>query len=599
MDFEIGQIYYSGYPTAKVHNFGLNSKKQLRLQIVKDLLWGDWTTVIDYDFLNDPERQQAELGERALTTAERDFVKSQTEEMVGVDVRGQKGYMHPEDLGDEQLMEVVFVDVGQGDGTFLVTPDNRIYIIDSGKGDNMRRYADWRFKGFEGDEILLDGLIITHPDNDHYRGFYKFIENDKEFQKTISARQVWINGLMEQFSVDAASDKQSNSESVRLGRRSARGGDGQHFLIDLMDTDEKISSFLADQDRWIKRSTNRPKEFPGLMHEFQNATVQREGQEERRFHSIDMLSTAHGSIVQGQAYVPGYSPDDATELDIEVLAPVVETLATGGQSTTHALRTFSEKPLKATRSMDLSHTKNGHSIVLRLAYKDVRLLLGGDLNSAAETFLLSHYTEEELYDPVQFNHDAIVSKAQEFFGADVAKCCHHGSADFTDIFLQGVNAVATVVSSGDEESHAHPRSDTLGAIGNFGRGDRSLIFSTELARSAPEFIAKEDSPWAQALDAAQKLRTETDPEKIAQLESVIEEREKITRKRVVTVYGSINLRTDGHKLVMAYMLEKPSDGRRWDVYTMESLHGSQLFYVNVKEAEKREKIRREQANADQ
>ena len=50
-----------------------------------------------------------------------------------------------------------------------------------------------------------------------------------------------------------------------------------------------------------------------------------------------------------------------------------------------------------------------------------------------------------------------------------------------------INASATVVSSGDYESHSHPRPDALGAFGKHGRGERPLIFSTELARSTREF----------------------------------------------------------------------------------------------------------------
>src|SRR5215207_5961693 len=78
------------------------------------------------------------------------------------------------------------------------------------------------------------------------------------------------------------------------------------------------------------------------------------------------------------------------------------------------------------------------------------------------------------------------SVVRETFEADVAKACHHGSADFTDLFLRAVNPTAAIVSSGDNESYAHPRPDALGAFGKCGRGSRPLIFSTELARSVTQ-----------------------------------------------------------------------------------------------------------------
>ena len=40
----------------------------------------------------------------------------------------------------EKMLEIIFVDVGQGDGALLVTPDDKKYVIDAGVGDNMYRY---------------------------------------------------------------------------------------------------------------------------------------------------------------------------------------------------------------------------------------------------------------------------------------------------------------------------------------------------------------------------------------------------------------------------------------------------------------------------
>lgn len=48
----------------------------------------------------------------------------------------------------ERLLELIFVDIGQGDGCLLITPDDRIVVIDAGAGDNMLRFLRWRFRGF-------------------------------------------------------------------------------------------------------------------------------------------------------------------------------------------------------------------------------------------------------------------------------------------------------------------------------------------------------------------------------------------------------------------------------------------------------------------
>ena len=69
------------------------------------------------------------------------------------------------------------------------------------------------------------------------------------------------------------------------------------------------------------------------------------------------------------------------------------------------------------------------------------------------------------------------------FEVDLAKSCHHGSSDFEIDFMKKINPFATVISSGDNEGHAHPRADAIGCAGKYSRGERPLVFSTELARS--------------------------------------------------------------------------------------------------------------------
>jgi len=563
-----GDIVWAGYPTAHVYNYVRDRRsKKLKLSRVKHLLWGDWVKVTDYSYAKDPT---ADL----KSSAEKTQTGTTPANMVPVRARGVSGYMFVEDLQPEQLLEIVFVDVGQGDGALLVTPDDRKYVIDAGVGDNMYRYLKWRFAGFKSDNDF-DGFIITHPDQDHYFGFSDLV-NDPN----VHAQTIWHNGIVEQFGV-TASGKQSTAKSSLLGK--TKIVDGQRFLTGLIEKDRDLRELLKDKKRWIKQTTGNPKRFPGLLHD---AVTAKNGTK-RRFPTIQMLSTQHGEIHSEGSFLPGHGPDNANGCTVQILGPVVEDVA--GDP---ALRTFSKKPKESTTELDTGKTKNGHSVLLKLNYKNVSVLFGGDLNSSAEMFLLHHYTGLPVYDRTEVRTDEVVEAAKPTFRVDIAKSCHHGSADFTDHFLETVNSVATVISSGDNESHAHPRSDTLGALGHHGRGARSLIFSTELSRSTDEYANREDSPWFQAMQLKAKAEAEADPDKKAALLREADKKSEIGRKRNVTVYGAINIRSDGEKVVIAYMLEKPSNSRRWDVYTLESTAGGALHYKNVKDAEKNEKKRR-------
>lgn len=171
--------------------------------------------------------------------------------------------------------------------------------------------------------------------------------------------------------------------------------------------------------------------------------------------------------------------------------------------------------------------------------------------------------------------------ASRTFGADITKCCHHGSADFTDAFIRAVNPYAIVISSGDEESHAHPRLDTLGAIGLYGRGWRPLIFSTELARSTRE---QEPKSLVEEIGRIRgKLETITNPSKQKELEERKKELVDRLLTRNVTVYGSINLRSDGEKTIVAYKLEQErkigNSLTKWDIYSLEKAGTGPICYV--------------------
>ena len=136
--------------------------------------------------------------------------------------------------------------------------------------------------------------------------------------------------------------------------------------------------------------------------------------------------------------------------------------------------------------MNNGKTKNGHSVLLRLRYRDFSVLFGGDLNLPAEHFLMRHYGNNGAAPTTVAESTAMIESARARFGVDLMKSCHHGSSDVTDEFLAATSLAAYVVSSGDEESHDHPRPDLLGLLGKKGRSDRPLILCTEILRSTRE-----------------------------------------------------------------------------------------------------------------
>ncbi len=237
--------------------------------------------------------------------------------------------------------------------------------------------------------------------------------------------------------------------------------------------------------------------------------------------------------------------------------------------------------MASARFGDDGKSKNGHSVVIRLHYNNVTILLGGDLNIPAENHLLHHHTRLDPEKVTGRRRTRMLAKARKVFESGVAKACHHGSADFTEDFLKAVNPIATVVSSGDEESHSHPRPDALGSFGRYGRGVRPLIFSTELARSSKEAIKSPYRLRAQIRELRQEARQGANQSVRKNALKKLDEITDAMINRSVAVYGMITLRTDGNRVVVAQKLEQPrSNKSKWDIYRLEPDRRGRLSYVS-------------------
>jgi beta-lactamase superfamily II metal-dependent hydrolase len=479
---------FAGYPAPFVFDAPGGTKTQ-------QLIWGDFVTLLAED----------------------------DGEWTKVRSRRTTGWMKKSTLQQERLLEVNFVDIGQGDGTFIVTPDDRFMLIDAGESDNMFRFLSWRFNlRHHPDRIItIPTTVMTHPDQDHYKGLTNLFKS-AQFQ----FGTVYHSGLVER------------AGSPLLGTQTEH--QGRRYCTDVILTDAAMRALLGDPEKVGSR------QYPKML-----KTVVDAG----RVTELRGLSAT-------DRHLPGFEANQG--LEIEVIAPVHEQI-----NGAPALRRFG----------DDGPTKNGHSVVLRLVYRNVSVLLGGDLNIPAEDYLLGHYTGMDPDD--ESAAEALVAAGRSTFQADIAKACHHGSADFREVFLRCVNAIATIVSSGDNEPHAHPRPDALGAIGKNGRGRRPLIFSTELARSTKENIKSPHllrEEIAELIEQLQEAATESAREAAqAKIDAALGQLE-----RSVAVYGLINLRTDGTRAILAQKLERPrpTTKEEWDVHRLEPDSNGILQYVS-------------------
>ena len=466
-----------------------------RIKKARQVLWGDFLQI---------KRELAD-GWLEIDWAPKSPTKRQTLYIPQVDTVAQRP------------LEIIFVDVGQGDGAVVISPERgpreRIMVIDAGEGQNMRAFLSARFQTYRG--FSFSAAVLTHPDSDHYFGFLSLFADHR-----IGFETVYHNGLVE---------RPVSGTWAKIGTPQPDRATGVAYVHDLAVDRQSVEAVFGG----ISPDTRF--EFPRVM---------KAALDNPKVKDIRMLSTAHGQIEDGMAWMPGFGPSDERGYTVRVLGPVVEESAHG----TPRLR----------RLGSFGETKNGHSVLLKLNYGDFNVLFGGDLNEPAEEFLLQHYTGRDAFPKKGTpDYDQMIEDAKSAFGAEIMKSCHHGSEKVTDAFLAAVNPAAFVISSGDAEGHVHPRPDLLGRLGAFGRGGAPVILSTELQRSSR---AMEDKKVVDKLLAdIDKLAADATQAKLDKIKADVRQ---LARSNV-EVYGAVYLKTDGKRLITAFKIESGSELKKW------------------------------------
>ena len=392
------------------------------------------------------------------------------------------------------VLKVNFVDVQQGDGTVIESPDGKIILVDGGDNQMFARYLASRFRGTTmARPKVIDCILVTHGDADHFSGLLEIYksETNKEKRKNlfIQPLRVYHNGIVKR---PGKKNGKKVPDAKLLGATRKIKKDlvitGMEDNLLRVDDSEMNQNFL----KWKR-----------VLNEYN-----------KRKH------IAFRRLEFGDNKAFDFFNDTSHDLRIEVLGPVMFE-----EGNVRGLK-FLKNPPKGPRigheslglgeegfkGLSASHTINGHSIVFRLVYGGFSYLFTGDLNDEASRYLTRAH-----------NAGTLNLKAEVF------KVPHHGSADFSGAFFQAVSPVISVVSSGDENArkeYIHPRATLMGALGQYSRVPEPLVFVTELVA----FFKTEG--WS-------RLANEKDAKKRGQFFGFSR-----------TAYGIVKTRTDGNRFLV-------------------------------------------------
>jgi beta-lactamase superfamily II metal-dependent hydrolase len=399
-------LRYLDSDVVNVYELDANGKKQR----LATLFWGDSVRVVkktgDQYELDFTTRRWNE------TTAAYEWVKHAAFISAKVKFR------------DAALLKIRFVDVGQGDAAMIETPKGELIIVDGGEEMHLRNYvsASWAHV-FRTKQVRVAAIVVSHGDADHFAGLPNLVALKRpNGDPAIVVDRVFHNGIV----------KGPTSAGTQILGKTTKTADGT-FITQLEDNllDVPDSRMNVPFTKW-KTALQELKKRNGSM-------------KVRRLE---------------------YGDDDKFDfladegIAIQVLGPIATTVS--GKPALQFLHTPGSSSLSA------SHTINGHSVVLRLTYGNLRVLFGADLNEESEQTLLARTRDDNAS-----------------LAAEVLKVPHHGSADFSPRILEAIRPVVSVISSGDENTakeYIHPRAGLVGALGKFSRGtvERPLIYVTEM-----------------------------------------------------------------------------------------------------------------------
>lgn len=94
-----------------------------------------------------------------------------------------KTSMHP--------MEMYFLDVGQGDAAFVVTPNGKKILVDGGLNQRALGFLIWKYRLDNPDsQVTIDLMIVSHADDDHIEGLIPVLQHDQ-----IKVKKILHNGI--------------------------------------------------------------------------------------------------------------------------------------------------------------------------------------------------------------------------------------------------------------------------------------------------------------------------------------------------------------------------------------------------------------------
>lgn len=429
--------------------------------------WGDTVEIVDP--VQDITDDGVTITRTVFTSAPDGSVENRSITGRIKAANGFKGKDIVVEKSKSKVLKIDFVDVQQGDGSVIETPEGKIILIDGGDNQLFARYLANRFRdSSDAKPRGIDCILITHGDADHFAALSEVRDSERLNSRKslfLCPERVYHNGLVKRSGKKADGTNRKDEEMLGKTELLHDPAAGEDVLVitgledDLRTVDDsEMNDPFQTWKHDVIAYAERLKKTKGADKDIEYRRLEKGSN-----NAFDFISN------------DGNPASRDKDIKVDVLAPILTELE--GKRGLKFLHTPPKGPRTSKEFLSVedeefgkgfsaSHTINGHSIVFRLRYGGFTFLFSGDLNDEAERILTKAHNRNEIN-----------------LQSEVFKVPHHGSHDFSGAFVQAVAPVISVISSGDESARkefVHPRATIVGALGRYSRVDEPIIFITEL-----------------------------------------------------------------------------------------------------------------------
>ena len=347
------------------------------------------------------------------------FAKS-IESVLGLDSNLMMHQVLDSEL-ESSRFKVTYIDVGQGNATYVSLPDGKIVLIDGGNIEYGEKVA----KVLHDDDITqIDYIIATHADADHIAGL-NFVLKEFDVKNIYRPFQIAGTGTnLENFVVYEDEDL----------------GEFFEYITTLEHGNTKISRVMTEvYKNFITNIYNEYYEENGLT-----------------FHT-EVSVFYDGLVIEGENY------------KLEFFAPLV-------REENYDLSLYSHTNGFATIGYGINNSNDNSAIVLMTIF-EYKFLFTGD-----SSWTSNLYEEEstDAHGEMDFVNSLSDDEKEKFENVSVFLLGHHGSSFSSgEQILQLIDANFFIASVGEDNVYGHPNADTLARITDYKKFDDYLLMTKD------------------------------------------------------------------------------------------------------------------------